>query len=171
MKYPFIVRHRAVWSVSELCRTLGVSRSGFYEWHGRSPSAREQANERLAGRIRENYQASDRTYGNPRVWRDLRAQPEMGGRLYLRLDCAGLALRGGRHGLVFTAYRRLVHAGQHDVAVSDRRPDDGVESARPATRSPASLRPGQPVHQPAVPDAAGRRRDRVQHEPARGLLG
>jgi putative transposase len=58
MKYPFIARHRAVWSVSELCWALGVSRSGFYEWHGRSPSARERANTRLTGRIRESFEAS-----------------------------------------------------------------------------------------------------------------
>lgn len=80
MKYPFIARHRAVWSVSELCQALGVSRSGFYEWHGRSPSARERANERLTGRIRESFEASDRTYGSPRVWRDLRAWGERCGR-------------------------------------------------------------------------------------------
>lgn len=80
MKYPFIARHRAVWSVSELCQVLGVSRSGFYEWHGRSPSARERANERLTGRIRESFEASDRTYGSPRVWRDLRAWGERCGR-------------------------------------------------------------------------------------------
>lgn len=73
MKYPFIARHRAVWSASELCQVLGVSRRGFYEWHGRSPSARERANERLTGRIRESFEASDRTYSSPRVWRDLRA--------------------------------------------------------------------------------------------------
>lgn len=54
MKYPFIARHRAVWSVSDLCRALGVSRSGFYEWHGRAPSAPERANTRLTGRIRES---------------------------------------------------------------------------------------------------------------------
>lgn len=99
MKYPFIVRHRAVWSVSELCRTLGVSRSGFYEWHGRSPSAREQANERLTGRIRENYQASDRTYGSPRVWRDLRAWGEPCGRHRVArlMRRANLVARARRH--------------------------------------------------------------------------
>ncbi len=80
MKYPFIARHRAVWPVSELCRTLGVSRSGFYEWHARSPSARQRANERLLGRIRESFLASDQTYGSPRVWRDLRAWGEHCGR-------------------------------------------------------------------------------------------
>lgn len=80
MKYPFISRHRTVWSVSDLCLALGVSRSGFYEWHGRSPSARQCANERLISRIRESFQASDCTYGSPRVWRDLRNWGERCGR-------------------------------------------------------------------------------------------
>ncbi len=65
MKYPFISRHRTVWSVSDLCLALGVSRSGFYEWHGRSPSARQCANERLISRIRESFQASDCTMAAP----------------------------------------------------------------------------------------------------------
>lgn len=80
MKYPFIARHRAIWSVSELCQALGVSRSGFYEWHGRSLSARERTNQRLTGRIRESFEASDRTYGSPRVWRDLLGWGERCGR-------------------------------------------------------------------------------------------
>ena len=80
MKYPFIARHRAIWSVRTLCQVLNVSRSGFYEWLGRGLSLREQANVRLTGRIRESFEASDRTYGSPRVWRDLRAWGEVCGR-------------------------------------------------------------------------------------------
>ena len=29
------------WSVAEMCRTLEVSRSGFYDWLDRAPSERE----------------------------------------------------------------------------------------------------------------------------------
>lgn len=65
MKYPFNSRHRTVWSVSDLYLALAVSRSGFYEWHGRSPSARQCANERLISRIRESFQANDCTYWQP----------------------------------------------------------------------------------------------------------
>jgi hypothetical protein len=34
-----------------MCRVLGVSRSGYYEWRTRSPSLREQADERLSQKI------------------------------------------------------------------------------------------------------------------------
>ena len=39
---------------------------------GRPPSRRVREDERLLGLIRTSFEASDRTYGSPRVWRDLR---------------------------------------------------------------------------------------------------
>jgi len=54
-----------------MCRLLGVSASGYYEWHSRAPSRRSVENARLSSRIREYFEASDRTYGSPRIWRDL----------------------------------------------------------------------------------------------------
>ncbi len=71
MKYGFVVRHRSVWPVRTMCRTLRVSHGGFYDWLGRGPSKRALDNERLVGRIRESLAQSHRTYGSPRVWRDL----------------------------------------------------------------------------------------------------
>lgn len=72
MRFGFIAKHRAVWPVRVLCEVLEVSRSGFYEWFGRQPSRRAQANEKLTGLIRQSFEASDRTYGSRRVWRDVR---------------------------------------------------------------------------------------------------
>ena len=56
-----------------MCRVLAVSHSGFYEWMGRAPSQRSQDDSRLTRLIRESFELSDRTYGSPRVWHDLRA--------------------------------------------------------------------------------------------------
>jgi putative transposase len=53
-----------------------VSHGGFYAWVGRTPSHRALANERLTGLIRQSFAQSDRTYGSPRVWRDLIAWGE-----------------------------------------------------------------------------------------------
>ena len=55
-----------------MCRLLGVSSSGFYEWCGRPRSQRDQQNDVITARIRQSFAESDRTYGSPRVWRDLR---------------------------------------------------------------------------------------------------
>jgi putative transposase len=63
-----------------MCRLLEVSHGGFYEWRGRAASGRSQENARLTGLIRSSFLLSDRTYGSPRVWRDLAAQGERCGR-------------------------------------------------------------------------------------------
>jgi putative transposase len=54
------------------CRVLGVSASGFYEWRGRPPSARQRADEQLTAMIRQIHEQSRGSYGSPRVHADLR---------------------------------------------------------------------------------------------------
>lgn len=71
MRYRFIARHRPIWPVSRMCRLLSVSRSGFHEWQKRVPSARSIENDRITGLIRSFFVQSDRTYGSPRIHRDL----------------------------------------------------------------------------------------------------
>ena len=60
-----------MWPVSRMCRFLEVSRSGFHDWHQRAPSTRAIEDERLTARIRSFHLLSNRTYGSPRIWRDL----------------------------------------------------------------------------------------------------
>lgn len=71
MKFAFIAQHRPVWPTRLMCRLVGVSSSGFYEWLERPQSARSLANARLLIRIWESFALSDQTYGSPRVWKDL----------------------------------------------------------------------------------------------------
>ena len=61
-------------SVEILCRVLGVSRSGYYAWHNRLPSHRQQTNERLARQIIQIHQQNRQVYGSPRIVRELRHQ-------------------------------------------------------------------------------------------------
>lgn len=72
MKYAFMEKHRSVWPVRWMSSAMDVSASGFYEWVTRPESGRAQANHTALTRIRESFADSDRTYGSPRVWRDLR---------------------------------------------------------------------------------------------------
>ena len=58
--------------VAVACRVLRVSRSGFYEWRGRAPSARQVADEQLTATITEVHAASRSSYGAPRVHAELR---------------------------------------------------------------------------------------------------
>ena len=60
--------------MSVLCGVLTVSRSGYYAWRERSPSERQQADERLLVAIRREHQASRQTYGSPRIHAALKRQ-------------------------------------------------------------------------------------------------
>jgi putative transposase len=72
VKYAFMVKYHSVWPVRWMSRALGVSTGGFYDWMRRPESVRIQANREALAHIRASFEASHRTYGSPRVWRDLR---------------------------------------------------------------------------------------------------
>jgi putative transposase len=57
-----------------MCRALGVSSSGYYEWRKRLPSPRTKDDARLAVEITAAHKRSRGTYGNPRVHAELRAR-------------------------------------------------------------------------------------------------
>ena len=74
--YPFIEAEKANKqpNVAKACALLGVSRSAFYDWHRHEPSARQVADDELAGEIQAVYDRSRGTYGWPRVHAQLRRQ-------------------------------------------------------------------------------------------------
>lgn len=72
MKYEFMASHKSEYGVNRMCRTLGVSRSGYYAWRSRPESWKAQSNQNLLAQIREEYQLSRKTYGSPRIHATLR---------------------------------------------------------------------------------------------------
>ena len=60
-----------------MARMMGVSRSGFYAWSGRTPSARVDADAALSERIARSHKASKQTYGAPRIHAELAGQGSM----------------------------------------------------------------------------------------------
>lgn len=57
-----------------LCEAFGVSRSGYYAWQAREPSARALANERLVAEMHILRQGEEACYGSPRMTRELQAR-------------------------------------------------------------------------------------------------
>ena len=72
MTYAFIESERANHRVSTMCRTLKVSKSGFYGWRDRAPSARARADALLTQKIVRIHRDSRETYGAPRIHFELR---------------------------------------------------------------------------------------------------
>lgn len=71
--FRLIDAEKANYPVSLLCRALGVSRSGYYDWKDRPPSKKAREDATLTEKIREVHDRSRGTYGYPRVHAELRA--------------------------------------------------------------------------------------------------
>jgi transposase InsO family protein len=80
VKFHFIAAHRSEFRLRSLCRVLGVSPSGFYTWTQRPAPRQAERNDALLVHIRAAHAASRRTYGAPRIHRELQAQGVRAGR-------------------------------------------------------------------------------------------
>ena len=58
--------------IATMCRLLGVSTSGYYDWRDREPSARERRDAELLVLIRLIHKRSHGTYDAPRIHAELR---------------------------------------------------------------------------------------------------
>lgn len=77
MKFQFIQEQEKVFPILEICRLLGVSRSGYYAWRARplKPlSERTQQNQHLSEQIKRVFEENHGCYGSPRIHQELKAQ-------------------------------------------------------------------------------------------------
>jgi putative transposase len=72
VKYACIRLYRYQFSLVVMCRALEVSRAGFYAAERRVMGARARQNEVLCALITTIHQRSRRTYGSPRIHREVR---------------------------------------------------------------------------------------------------
>ena len=76
MKFAFIEEDLREFPVDVSCDVLKVSRSGYYAWLRRPPSARARRREELLVKIERVYEQNRKVYGSPRVCRALKLQGE-----------------------------------------------------------------------------------------------
>ena len=67
VKYACIDRHRGAYPVQVMCSALEVTRSGYYAWRTREPSARAAQDMRLSVEIGAAFQQHRQCYGSPRI--------------------------------------------------------------------------------------------------------
>ena len=71
MRFAFIATEKAAFPVRLLCRTLQVSRAGFYAWPARPPAPRAHADARLGLEIAAIHAEYRQRYGSPRIHAEL----------------------------------------------------------------------------------------------------
>jgi len=96
VRFAFVAVEKALYPVRLLCRCLEVSRAGFYAWQRRPISARAREDAGLCVEIAVSHTESRRTYGSPRILRDLRER----GRRVSRKRVARLMRQQGLAGSV-----------------------------------------------------------------------
>ena len=71
MKYAWIDEQRDSYPIGVMCRVLRVSRSGYYGWRDRAPSAGSRRRQRIAAAVAQSHTGSHRIYGYRKVHQDL----------------------------------------------------------------------------------------------------
>jgi transposase InsO family protein len=109
-------------TITDLCTVLAVSRSGYYAWVDRPPSAHAQSDTVLRKKIRHAHAASHGTYGSPRIKLELK-EPVSRKRIARLMREEAITGRPRRR------YR---------VATTDSRHDEPIAPNLLATAAPAS---------------------------------
>jgi len=126
VRYGLVQEHQGEQPTRWMCSALKVSTSGFYGWRKRPDSARRRSDRRLLTEIRASFEASHRTYGSPRVTKDLRA-------LGYRCSEKRVARIMRHHGLraLFRRKYRYTTNSDHSLPVAGNLLDRQFTSAAP----------------------------------------
>jgi len=77
MKYVWIQEHRDSFTVAAMCRTLEVSKSGFYQSRSAKPSARALRSKRIREAVKQVYEQSNGIYGSYKIARRLQTDDQL----------------------------------------------------------------------------------------------
>lgn len=93
-----IRRHEQAYAILLMCRLLEVSRSGYYDWRSRAPSARSEANRYLTDDIRRVHAEHKSRFGAPRITAQLRSEGQRVGkkRVARLMQADGLRAKAAR---------------------------------------------------------------------------
>ena len=110
-----------------MCRTLEVSRSGYYAWLDRGESDRARENRRLGVLIRGIFDESREIYGSPRVFQVLRQR----GVRCARKRVAGLMREAGRASKMRRRFRVETTDSNHALPIAPNRLRQDFTAAAP----------------------------------------
>ncbi|EPM8444122.1 IS3 family transposase [Citrobacter freundii] len=116
MKYVFIEKYQAEFSIKAMCRVLRVARSGWYSWRNRRDviNVRQQFSQRCDSLVYDAFEQAKQRYGAPRLADELRSQGKA-----FNVKTVAASLR--RQGLRAKASRKFspVSYREHGLSVSE----------------------------------------------------
>lgn len=74
MRFQLIDAAKKEFPVQRLCKVLGVSQSGYFAWRSRPACQRQRDDLVLLAHVRSAFALSNKTYGSPRLTRELQDQ-------------------------------------------------------------------------------------------------
>ena len=135
MRYAFIEAHRPMWRLPNMCRVLGVSKSGYFAWRDGREAPRRSRDRALSVHIQAIHQQSRKTYGSPRIHHELKEQGMAVGkkRVERLMKAAGIAVLPLRRFVTTTD-------SDHDQPIAPHLLEqDFTASAVNATEHPATI--------------------------------
>lgn len=127
MKYAWIYRYSGEYPVALMCRVIGVSRSGYYCWHGRGMSQRALRREELTLEVRRIHSESKKIYGHRKVHKGLLEETE----IVCCLETVRIIMK--EEGLQAKASKKYVVTtdSSHDQPVADNLLDRDFDASGP----------------------------------------
>ena len=130
MKFAFIKSTLAAdYTVSDCCRVLEVSQSGYYRYVKHPESKREQRREKMTEVIRHEYNENRRIYGSHKVFIELKKR----GVAICENTIAKLMSHAGIRSIRVGKFKVKTTDSNHDLAVADNILDRQFEVDKPNT--------------------------------------
>jgi putative transposase len=113
--------------LTDCCRALGVSRSGYYAWCDRKPGPRAEANHTLSAEIVGLFKQRQERYGSPRITRELWRRGRVCGE-----NRVARLMRGKRlNATPKRRFRVMTTNSNHDLPIAPNRLAEVFEITRP----------------------------------------
>ena len=98
-----------------MCKVFNISRSGYYDWQKRKPSARQLENQQITKEINRVYKASKSRYGSPKITNELR---DLGWKVS-RQRVARIMRSVGIRSIISKKFKGLTTDSRHNFPVSE----------------------------------------------------
>lgn len=124
------MKYQPEFGVERMCKVFKVSRSGYYDWQGRKPSAREVENHKITEEIKRVYKDSKNRYGSPKITDDLVSN----GWKVSRPRVARIMRSNGLRSIVSKKFRINTTDSSHGLPVAENILDRDFTASRPAEK-------------------------------------